>query len=303
MTPLLSRLIPITAATAAFFALSSLLAADDLKNSLRQDLERVYGRWRSSILTQNFERWRETTASYRQVITRNAILSRKQPFPASIFQLPIAPPALEGLQLLKFDIKNKTAVAVYYGPVDFNIEVDDIPNNLIILRFVYEDGEWRYDNSRYINLAGAEHIREEIANNELDFLDEEDFAPLDAVPPTGQLCPEPAFAAHLHLVSVGYRTTAQINDFYEIEVAQNGGTDIITGGLAAGDNTLKLQVERLELPPEAEKDRRFSLSIYALRREMNKAPVRVFHLAPDADPPESLEKSIPIDPQIINAQP
>ncbi|MEM8956134.1 MAG: hypothetical protein AAGD22_18425 [Verrucomicrobiota bacterium] len=280
------------------------LVAIDREEALRQELERVYERWRTSILTKNFDRWRETTASYRQVITRNAIVSRKQLFPSSIFNAPITPPPTDGLQLLKLDEKNQTAVAVYYGPINFNLGVEEIPNNLLVLKFLFEDDAWRYDNSRYINLAGAEHIREKVAKGDFEFLEEQDFAPLGMIPPASKLCPDPDFAAHIHLVSIGYRTRAKVNEFYEIDISQDGGTDIVTGGLQNGENTLKLEIERLELPPESEKDRHFAVTIYALRRETNKAPVPVFQfVSNDKDPPATLEKSIIVDPQAVSAHP
>jgi hypothetical protein len=108
--------------------------ADD--ESLQADLERIYGRWRSSMITRNFDRWRETTASYRQVITRNAIVSRKELFPSSLFKVPLNPPDLSNLRPIKFEEKNQTAVAVYYGKVDFGLEVEEIPDNLLVLRFL-----------------------------------------------------------------------------------------------------------------------------------------------------------------------
>jgi hypothetical protein len=288
----LPRLLPLAAI--GFSCCASLSPGAD-NETLRADLERVYGRWRSAMITQNFERWRETTASYRQVITRNAIVSRKELFPSNLFKIPLTPPDLKDLRLIKFEEKNDTAVCVYFGKIDYGIETNDIPDNLLVLRFLFEDGAWRYDNSRFVNLAGASFVRENVANGDFEFLKDEDFAPLGAVPPAGKLCPVPDFAAHIHIISIGYRTTAIVNDIHQVEVAQDGDTGIITGGLITGKNSIKIQIEPLELSEKAEPDRQFSVSIYALRREENKPPVQVFHLDPETLP-ASVDTTFIVDP-------
>jgi hypothetical protein len=297
----MTRLTYLFPLVAIAFSLSISGSQGTENDALRADLERIYGRWRSAMITKNFDRWRETTASYRQVITRNAIVSRKELFPSSLFNVPLSPPDLKDLRLIKFEKKNNTAVCVYYGKVDFSLGVEEIPENLLVLRFLFEDNAWRYDNSRFINLAGAEFVRENIANNDLEFLEDEDFAPLDTVPPVGTLCPVPDFAAHIHIVSVGYRTKAVVNEIHQIDVSQDGGTEIITGGVLTGKNTIKIEAETLDLPDEAERDRQFEVNIYALRRQENKPPVRVYHFAPEKLP-ASVDTTFTVDPSTFPRQ-
>ena len=118
------------------------------------------------------------------------------------------------------------------------------------------------------------------------------------MPTAAALCPLPDYAAHLHVASVGYHTKVVINGIPQTDLSQTGSTDIVIGGLREGQNTIELQIESLDEPTDPSL-RQFSVSVYVLRREERKPPVRVFHYAPE-EVPTSHQATILATPSTIN---
>lgn len=279
------RLLPLIFLAAAFA-----LRAED--TDLRRELERAYSNWRTAIATHDLPGWTRATAAYRQAVTRNLIVSQKQPFPDALFNLPIRPPSTNTLRLVKTDAKGATASMVYFGKVDLGItEAAEVPENLLVLKFVKEQEKWKYDTTRIINLAGAPEIRSELKNTgSSSFLNEPDLAPTGVVPATPPYCQMRDHIAVLEMTSVGYSTTATMNGFDVATVTDNVEQHLVIGGLRTGDNALKLTVKPTTIPEGAKRE--LEINAVVLTGEENRPSVRVFTWKPDGAPPEGSEHNV-----------
>jgi len=123
----------------------------------KREFELTYGKWRQAVATKNFSAWKSLTATHRQISTRNKILSEKRAYPASIFNIPALPPALKNLGLVKLTQKGLTAKAVYFGKVDFGVGGKPT-DNLLMLTFVREAGQWKFDQAEFLNLTAIPDV-------------------------------------------------------------------------------------------------------------------------------------------------
>ena len=275
-----------------FLVLSMLLAcasaeaADD--SALRTTLEKVYHDWRSALINKNMDAWRRSTALYRQVVTRNLIVSGGQTYPDSIFEIPIQPPDITRLRLLECEAKGPTAHLVYFGKVDLGLDVDEIPDNVIVLKFFNENGSWKFDTNRIMNLADAPEVRAALQNGKADFLDEPAFTPSGVVPATPAECRKPQYVAALQIQSWGYETKASMSGYDYPVVADNAEQQIIIGGLVWGKNDLKLRIKALPAPEGGE--RVLEVNALIINGTKEKPEVRVFSWeTKSATPPEEIE--------------
>lgn len=270
------------------------LAAQGDEASLRRELERVFSDWRRAMVARSLAGWREHTAAHRQMHTRNLIVSRKMPFPEALFDFPLRAPEPGTLRFLKAEALGPTAHAVYFGKVDVGIpDAGEIPENLLLLKFVHESARWKFDTLRLVSLASAPDVRAALKNGgSSPFLGEPEFRPSGVLPPTPKACPVPDHVASLQVASLGYATAAQVNGFALPVVADAAEQHIIVGGLRDGDNTLTLEIKPT---PVAEGSARH-LEVNAVVMTGNDArpQIRVFHWRPPAGaaPPFSEQKII-----------
>ena len=250
----LSLLILLTATTAALPARDS--------TTLRRALERNYGDWQRAILHHDLDGWSRAIAPSRRVMTRNLIISQRQPWPAALFSLPFRPPSLSSLRFLKAEANpaDTAAVAVYFGPVDLGLASPPdgiIPENLFLLHYIKETktGPWRFDRTQLLHLGpditpdGQPGLRSRIARgDEREFLKGPAFRPYQDPPPTPPTVEQiPAYVAHLDVSSPGYRTRIRINGgLHDSETIDENTRDIIIGGLKEGKNEIEITMQPLE---------------------------------------------------------
>src|SRR6476620_8859334 len=96
-----------------------LLYAEDME--VRPELERTYSAWRAALAARDVSGWQKSTASHRQVATRNLIVSQKQPFPDALFTLPMRPAEIATLRFLQIKVLGNTANTAYFGKVDLGL--------------------------------------------------------------------------------------------------------------------------------------------------------------------------------------
>ncbi|MFV1995050.1 MAG: hypothetical protein ACC661_06405 [Verrucomicrobiales bacterium] len=275
--------------SAASVGLETRAAADPL----RSRLESTYAKWQSAMMSKDYRAWARSTASHRQTLTRNIIVSQRLPFPRSLFELPMRPPEIANLKFIDTRNSSDEALAIYYGKVDYGVPLEspasEVPENLFLLYYYKEDGQWKFDSSRYLNLNTAPGIRGEIARGNRSFLDDPQFELPPPQPPAPEICPLPDYTAHLRVVAIGYECAIRINQHHLSVVSQNVTIDLVIGGLMKGKNLLALETTQLEAPEDPDNPgkalaRRFELSIWVRPDDPRKPPVRVYEFAPETVP-------------------
>lgn len=233
----------IRAIFAVAIGLSSVAAAQD---TLRPALETTYNLWRQAILKKDASTWERVTASHRRMEVRNRIVSEKRAFPASVFEIPAAPPAIEGLKFLEANQNGATAKASYFGKVDF--QVDGQPtDNLLVLSFIREGSSWLYDRADYVNLEGLPAVRKELAAGDISYLNETPEArPSGVVPPIPVAAQMAKTIAKVYVFCPGREVHVQINKISRHRFANAKEAEIVIGGAKDGPNEVQFSVKKLE---------------------------------------------------------
>lgn len=263
---------------------ATLRAADN--EALRASLDKVYKDWRTALIARSLEDWKRSTTTYRQIVSRNLIISQGLPYPEALFDLPIAPPDVFKLKLLEAEAVGPTAHLIYYGKVDLGLGVsaDKIPNNLLALKFFNENGQWKFDSSKFINLNDSPEVRTACESGKLEFLQHPPFNPPGVLPAVPKPCGKPEKVAALRIEAMGYEVTAHINHFDYPTVIDNATQEIIIGGLSRGDNDLTLEIKALPVPEGEER----VLNVQAMMqgRDPKKPMIKVFDWTPRYHPAE-----------------
>ncbi len=279
---------------AAIFLFSQALHAED--TDLRRELEHTYSLWRNAIAAHDISGWQRSTASYRQALTRNLIVSQKQPFPDALFAIPMRPPETSTLRMVKVAAKGATAHLMFFGKVDLGItEASEVPENLLILKFIKDKEAWKFDTTRVVNLSGAPEIRAELKNNASSpYLNEPELNPTGVVPPTPAPCTIPDRIGVLQIASVGYETRAIVNGFEVATVTDNLEQHLVIGGLKDGENPLKLQFKATALPEDV--PRQLQINALVLTGDESKPTIRVYTWKPEGNTtPETLDQIIHVN--------
>lgn len=289
MSKLLALLLP------CLLALTVPARADDAE--LRRSLDRIYTEWRSALLARNLQAWQTCTTTYRQVLTRNLIISQKLRYPDAVFELPVVPPDLLKLKLIEVEANGPTAHLLYFGKIDLGIGMGDakeIPNNLIVLKFFKEDTGWKFDSTKFINLADNPDMREACERGNPEFVKHPPFNPPGVVPTVPKPCKEPQRVAALRVQAIGYEVTASVNGYDGTPVIDNAEQQLIIGGLNLGDNSLKLRIKALPVP---EGEERYLEVEAVLLPDSDKQPtVRVYDWVPKESPvPEAVTLTVSLN--------
>lgn len=259
-----------------------LQSADE--TNVRRELDRAYSSWREALISHDISAWQQTTAAYRQLQTRNLIISQKQPFPEAMFALPIKPPATTTLRFLKSEVNGDTAHLVYFGKVDVGlVDAAEVPECILILKFIREANGWKFDTTRMVSLANAPDALAALqTNGSTPFLNEPVFNPSGIVPSTAKPCPQPDRVGVLRVVSFGYETQASVNGFEVAAVQNNAEEHIIIGGLKNGENPLTLKIKPLPIPEGEE--RVLEIDALVLTGSEKKPTYHVFSWKPEKHP-------------------
>jgi hypothetical protein len=258
------------------------LHAED--ESLRRNLERVYSEWRAALLAKSVTAWTSTTATYRQVYTRNVIVSQGKPYPEALFDLPIKPPSVLDLKLVEVEAVGQTAHLIYFGRVDLGIEAAEIPENLMVLKFNKEPAGWRFDTTKYINLTDNPEMRKELRSGSAEFLKHPPFNPPGKAPAVPPLCNKPEKVAALRIHAIGYAVTAQVNGFEHMPVIDDAEQQLIFGGMARGPNKVTLSIKQTPLADHPDAARHLEIQVVLATDDPEKPTLRVFRWEPKAHP-------------------
>ena len=244
---------------------------------LQQDLLRVYQNWRQTMIRKDYKGWKQVTAYARQIETRNLVVSQKKRFPSAMFALPMKPPAIERLRLLQVKAKGPTAVAVFYGKADLDVEAA-APNSLLVLRYLKEGTQWKFYRLALMGQLPPEVIAD-IGANKLGFLKDAAFQPSGRSPNVQKPCAKPDYIADIHLITYGFDTSVTVNGISTHEVSDTHGTQLVIGGLKNGKNTIQVKGKRLRGSASGKKNLKVSVHLKTGNR---KTPaVKVFEFKPD----------------------
>ena len=273
--------------SASFFAPAA-SGADD--TALRSALEKAYKDWRTALVTKDLEAWKHCTTTYRQVVSRNLIISQGQPYPEAIFDLPVAPPEVLKLKLIEVEAVGPTAHLIFFGKVDLGLGVtsDKIPNNLLVLKFFNENSAWRFDSSKFLNLNDSPEIREACESGNPEFVKHPPFNPPGVLPAVPKPCGKPEKVAGLRIESMGYEVTAHLNGYDYPMVVDNVEQQVIIGGLSRGDNELTLNLKALPVPEGEE--RVLNVQAVLFTRDPKRPTIKVFDWKPRYHPAEPVMK-------------
>jgi hypothetical protein len=263
-------------------ALCSSACAED-QEALRAELTRTYREWRASLMAKSVTAWQKYTTAHRQALTRNLIVSQGQRYPDAIFAIPMIPPDTATLKLLELEVVGETAHMVMFGKVDVGLETEEIPESLLVLKYLKDKDGWRFDSTRVVNLGDTPEKRDSIKAGDLDFLKHAPFNPPGVAPAIPKPCRKPDRVAAVRVHAVGYAVTPHMGGFDYPVVENNAEQHLLMGGLQWGAQTLSIDVREVALPvPDA--DKILSVEVVVLTGREEKPSVRVFHWEPAAPP-------------------
>lgn len=262
---------------------SLVFAADDL--DLRLTLEKIYSEWRSALLARNLTAWRTCTTTYRQTLTRNLIVSQKQRYPDAVFALPVTPPDVRHLKLMEVEAVGDTAHLIFFGRIDLGLEREgggDVPENLIVLKYFKEQGQWKFDSSKFLNLADNPDLRAACQRGDKEWTKHPPFNPPGVAPAVPPLCKEPEKVSALRIQAYGYEVVASVNGYDNTPVIDAAEQQLIIGGLLRGENALKLKVK--ELPIQKDEERFLQVEAVLITNSEERPTIRVFQWTPSFQP-------------------
>lgn len=245
----------------------------------RATAERVYSTWRIGMMRADETAWRSATSRSRQVKVRNLIVSQKGEFPHDFFRNQPDPPSLEKFRYIGSITGNghRSLAVTYVG----NVQLGDAKasENAFVLLFVFEDGKWKFDQSRMFNLARLPKVKDRLHKGDLSVLTEQDgFHPYEAAPAIPPACPRPQLIGKVFVDAPGRSIDMKINGISVHEFTDERRADVISGGLRRGKNTISYTIstdEKLEHPTMA-------IGLFVMPETPGNHPVCVFDHILDA---------------------
>lgn len=272
------------------------LHAQDGDAALRTALENSYTNWRRAMQRKDPLAWASSITRYRQTVMRNSIVSERSAFPDAVFTSSVQPPALDGLRLLEAQAVGDTAHLVYFGKIDLGQDRELVRDDLLKLKFLREDGHWKFDSNRITSLANAPDVRQALKEGKSpEFLDTPEFTPPGVAPQVPPLCRVPDHKAGYKIQSFGYETTVSMNGFDYDPVEDGLEQQMITGGLVNGHNEITLKIKPIEVP----KGEKASLQIrvYTLSNDSEKPGKEVLRWqVPESGAPAKITLPIEVRP-------
>jgi len=260
---------------------------------LQAVLEKVYLNWREAMLHKDAQAWAASISRYRQTVIRNLVVSERLSFPTAVFASEVKPPDLAGLRLLEVQAVGDTAHLVYFGRIDLGQDKELIRENVLKLKFLRDNGVWKYDSNRISRLDGAPDVLKALQEGKRpDFLDTPEYTPPGTPPPLPPLCRIPDYKAGSKLQSFGYATTMSMNGVNYEPVQDGLDQQILIGGLVKGHNEITLNIKPVPRP-EGEKPV-LQIRVYLLPKEPGKPGTEVLRWeAPESGAPAQV--TLPID--------
>jgi len=245
----------------------------------RAALERAYSAWRTAMISKDGGAWERATAASRKATTKNLMISQRHAFPKALFEVPIRPPSILQLRLLDEHVLGSRAQLAYIGKVDMGVGFEgEIPENLLILRFIREGERWLFDTLKFASLTGQEEERARLTAGDVTLL-REGFALPTEDPVVNKIVSYPDYVGHLQVTVSGFRATLRVNG-HDCGVVENSNvTNVVIGGLNKGRNELIVDV--VKLPMEDEEKRYFSINGYVVTGKDDNPRARVFRYLPE----------------------
>ena len=255
------------------------------ETELRATLEQVYSKWREAMLHKDAQAWAASISRYRQTVIRNSVVSERLPFPGAVFASEVQPPNVAGLRLLEAQAVGDTAHLVYFGKIDMGQDKELVREDLLKLKFLRENGVWKYDSNRISRLDSAPEVLKDLREGKHpDFLDSPEFTPPGTMPSPPPLCRVPDYKAGCKLQSFGYQTTIMMNGINYEPVQDSLDQQILIGGLVNGHNEITLNIKSVPRP-EGEKAV-LEIRVYKLPKDPGKPGTEVLRWqAPESGAP------------------
>jgi len=242
--------------------------------NLQKSLEGVYQQWRGAVLGKNYPRWQAVTAPHRQVAVRNRIFSERRAFPASIFEVPVAPPALAGLKPLRIEAKGTSAKAVYFGKVDFGVPGEAPTDNLLIINFVNGGRAWAYDEAEYVNLSALPEVRKQLKAGDLSYVKTAEFGP--TTKPIAQVLALKGpvkYIAKVYVYSPGREVEVMVNKISRHRFQNTKAAEVVIGGARDGQNEVQFGIKKL---PGSTGKEPMTVRVYLMSQVEGVQPIKIF---------------------------
>ncbi len=256
--------------------------------TLRVTLESAYENWKTAMTTGDIKKWESTTAFSRQREIQNRIISQRLPFPQTLFEDPMDSPQLGGLVSLGVLSNGFAATSTYFGRANFgNAAGTVIPDNLLVLHFLKEDGVWKFDNLRLVRIGDDGEILLQIRNADFSFLNGAEFQPAETLPPIQQPVTAPDMIAEAWIDATGYEVKVYVNNRLTGTFANLKITELVTGGVNKGQNLIRIETKPMAESGNNNGPAKVEVAIYAAADAESKAN-RVFHYRPSGTPEPSV---------------
>ncbi len=245
----------------------------------RETADMVYNTWRLSMIRGNEQAWRSSTSAARQVKVRNLIVSQKGSFPRDFFKQQQEPPKLENFRYVGAitACNGRSMAATYVG----KLQLGDgkAAENAFVLEFMFENGKWKLDQTRFFNLSQLPVVRERLYARDLSVLREQDgFQPYTSIPRSPAACHAPELIGKVFVDCPGRDIRMSINGISEHEFDDERRADVISGGLRRGRNTISYTIR----DNEGQARPAMAIGIFVMPETEGNHPVCVFDHILDA---------------------
>jgi hypothetical protein len=210
----------------------------ELDQTLGQKLEAVYSLYRQSLTQQDTKTWLKQTSRYRQMCLRNQVVSTGLTWPKAVLDLALKPPSAGGLKILDATARGNTARLTYFGKIDFGIPGEPAPDNGLVVWFLKEGEEWKYNTIQYANLNNDPELKAKVAKGNTDFLSSPEFAITTEYPAVPAACELPYHIARIQVTSNGYKSIVTINGVNSENFTTGVASRTVIGGIRKGPNTV-----------------------------------------------------------------
>lgn len=255
-----------------FFALPSAPAQARSDAQLVPHLKQVYNTWRGAMVKKNAVQWQKYTSTNRIVNVRNRIWSERAPFPQTVFASPVAPPDINRLRALRVRAKGPTAMAIYYGKVDFGVGGNPT-DNLFVISYVLEGNTWKYDSGEFIKLDLLPEVKKEISAGDYSYFDQADFHPNGIVPRPPIAIRGPAdYIAKAYVYCPGREVNLTVNKISPHLYQNDKRAEIVVGGARAGQNRVDYEIKGI---PGGDSKDPLTIRIYLMSEIDGTQPIKI----------------------------
>ena len=241
--------------------------------SLKGKLEGTYFNWRNAVIRKDVVAWKKVTAYHRKISIYNRIVSAHLPYPQSIFKLPVAPPSIDGLKAVNINSKGGTAIATYFGKIDFGVGGEPT-ENLMVLYFVKEADTWKYDTADFINLMAIPEVRAEMLSGNYSYVKQGDFMASGKLPPLPKLLEKRGYLSKVYAFCPGREVKVDFNNGVSKHRFQNDkAAEIIIGGALDGKNMIKFTTKSL---PGSTGNEPLDIRVFLMPKLEGAKPLKVY---------------------------